>query len=250
METTYGMMSVSVDGHVCTVALDRPRKLNALDESFWSSMPRLLEDAGSADDVHVVVLHGNGRCFSVGADLDGFPEGTDMPRKRAFHKRCLGVYEMLERFDKPTISAVHGHVLGGGCELTLVCDIVVADETARFGFPEISLGLIPGVGVSRGGLHASGHWLKEMVLTGEPLDARRAQIAGLATRVVPEGQHLTEAHGIARTIAGRSTLAVQVAKRAMAATVETRAYDHAIEANTLLQTDPGQAAAVNRFRDG
>lgn len=250
METTYGMMSVAVDEQVCTVTLNRPAKLNALDESFWAAMPRLLEDAHTAENVHVLVLHGKGRCFSAGADLEGFLLSNDMATLRAVQKRALGVYEALERFDKPTIAAVHGHVLGGGCELTLVCDIVVADETARFGFPEISIGLMPGVGVSRGGLHVSGHWLKDMVLTGEPLDARRAQMAGLATRIVPEGQHLAEARGIARRIAGRSTVAVQIAKRAVAATVDTRAYDYAIEANALLQMDPAQAAAIKRLREG
>src|SRR5690606_2393449 len=136
----------------------------------------------------------------------------DTADRRAYMAEALGAFRALDELPKPTIAAVHGHALGGGLELTLVCDIVVADTTARFGTPESGVGLVPGPGIVRGLSHVNLHWMKYLVLTGLPIDAEQARLAGLVNFVVSEGQHLAEAERIADVLASRSPLAQSVGK--------------------------------------
>lgn len=138
------MISYSVDGPVAVALLDRPDKLNAMPRSFWAELTDTLETAEADPEVRVLIFRGEGRCFSVGGDIEGFAEIGDSSDRRRYVSEALGALRAVERFSKPTIAAVHGHALGGGCELTIVCDIVVADETARFGTPESAVGLVPG----------------------------------------------------------------------------------------------------------
>jgi enoyl-CoA hydratase/carnithine racemase len=141
---------------------------------------------------------------------------------------------MVDRFSKPTIAAVHGHALGGGCELTLVSDIVVADTTARFGTPEAMVGLVPGPAVARGLAHLNLHWMKYMIFTGESLDAEQARLAGLVNVVAPEGEHLAVAEKLAERIAARAPLALEVGKELLGV-YSPAAWTHAIDAVGYLQ---------------
>jgi enoyl-CoA hydratase/carnithine racemase len=163
-------------------------------------------------------------------------------------REAQGAYRAVERLSKPTIAAVHGHAAGGGCELTMVCDIVVADETAHFSTPEASVGLIPGIGIVRGGAQINRHWLKYMVMTGLPLSAEEALRAGLCNRVVAAGEHLTEAERLASIVASRSPLALAVGK-----SVLDRGTDegdaHAAEAVVLLQGAEDFAEGLAAFAD-
>jgi enoyl-CoA hydratase/carnithine racemase len=241
------MLRTEVRDAVAWVTLDRAAKLNAMTRSFWGGLHALLSDFADDDGVRVVVFHGAGRCFSVGGDMDSFGELGDAADRRAYVAGALGALQAVEEHPKPTIAAVHGHALGGGCELTMVCDIVVADETASFGTPEVAIGLVPGLAVARGRAQLNAHWLRYLVLTGLPLDARQAQAAGLVNSVVAAGGHLAEAERLAATIARRSPRALAVGKRI---TTDDAARDYArgIDAVAALQGAPDFAEAVAAFR--
>src|SRR3954453_2517636 len=208
------MLTTEIRGATAWLTLDRPDKLNAMPRSFFADeLPEAVAAVGADDRVRVVVLSGAGRCFSVGGDIADFGNIGGVADRRAYMAEALGAYRALDELPKPTIAAVHGHVMGGGCELTMVCDIVVADATARFGTPEAGVGLGPGPGIVRGLSHVNLHWMKYLVLTGLPIDAEQARLAGLVNVVVPEGQHLAEAERLADAVASRSPLAQSVGKQ-------------------------------------
>lgn len=194
------------------LTLDRPEKLNAIPRDFWPELTAAVGELAADESVRVVVIHGAGRCFSVGGDIEDFAGIGGPTDRRDYMREALGAFRALDELPKPVIAAVHGYALGGGCELTMVCDVVVADETARFGTPEVGVGLIPGPGIVRGGAHLNLHWIKYMVLTGLPLDAEEARLAGLVNFVVGSGEHLAEAGRLADTMARRSPLAQAVGK--------------------------------------
>ncbi len=207
------MLTVEVRDAVAWVTLDRAEKLNAMPRTFYNELRDTAEALALNPDVRVVIVHGAGKCFSVGGDIDDF--GTIPPgvaARREYMREALNGFRAWDELPKPVIAAVHGHALGGGCELTMVCDIVVADETARFGTPEAGVGLIPGPGAVRGLSHVNLHWMKYMVLTGLPLSAEEAKLAGLVNTVTAKGEHLTEAERLAGIIATRSPLATSVGK--------------------------------------
>jgi enoyl-CoA hydratase/carnithine racemase len=207
------MLTTEIRGAVAWLTLDRPEKLNAMPRSFYNELRATAKELEHDDAVRVIVIHGAGKCFSVGGDIADFaniPEGV--AARRAYMREALGGFRAWDELPKPVIAAVHGHALGGGCELTMVCDIVIADETARFGTPESGVGLVPGPGMVRGLAHVNLHWMKYMVLTGLPLSADEARLAGLVNTVVPAGQHLAEAARLAEIIASRSPLATSVGK--------------------------------------
>src|SRR3984885_12533699 len=183
------MLRYSVEGPVAWATLDRPEKLNAMTRQFWGELRAVLARAEDDSSVRVLAFRGAGRCFSVGGDVAGFGQLGDAAERRGFVRDALGALASVDAFPKPTIAAVHGHALGGGCELTMVCDIVVADETARFGPPESMVGLVPGLGGGRGPSHLNLHWMKYMVFTGEPLNAEEAKAAGVVNRVTEPGAH-------------------------------------------------------------
>jgi enoyl-CoA hydratase len=240
------MLTYEVRDRVAWVTLDRPDKLNAMTRGFWGELEEALVRAGADDEVRVVIFHGAGRCFSVGGDIEGFGELSEADDRRAYAAEALGALRAVEELPKPTIAAVHGFALGGGCELTLVCDIVVADETARFGTPEAAVGLMPGLAVVRGRAHAGLHWLKYMVFTGEQLDAERALGAGLVNRVTPAGAHLEEAERLAQAIAAKAPLALAVAKQILGRDAG-EGYAHAVEAVALLQGTDDVAEGISAF---
>ncbi|WP_053227271.1 enoyl-CoA hydratase/isomerase family protein [Solirubrobacter soli] len=207
------MITSEIRDGVAWLKLDRPEKLNAMPRSFYNELRATAAELEADESVRVVVIHGAGKCFSVGGDIEDFgniPEGV--AARRAYMREALNGFRAWDELPKPVIAAVHGHALGGGCELTMVCDIVVADETARFGTPEAGVGLVPGPGMVRGLAHVNLHWMKYMVLTGLPLSAEEARLAGLVNIVVGEGEHLAEAERLAGIIALRSPLATSVGK--------------------------------------
>ena len=229
------MLSRQNRGAVAWLTLDRPEKLNAMPRSFWGELTATLAAIEAEEEIRVVVFHGAGRCFSVGGDIEDFGAIGGVADRRAYMREALGAYKVVEAFPKPTIAAVHGHALGGGMELTLVCDIVVADETARFGTPEAAVGLVPGLGVVRGLSQANLHWMKYLVMTGLPIGANEALTAGLVNKVVPAGEHLKTAEELANTIATRSPLALAVGKEILNRD-SWDGYQYAVEAISLLQS--------------
>lgn len=242
------MLSRENRGAVAWLTLDRPDKLNAMPRSFWGELTATLNDIEADDAIRVVVFHGAGRCFSVGGDIEDFGEIGGVADRRAYMREALGAYKVVEALPKPTIAAVHGHALGGGAELTLVCDIVIADETARFGTPEAAVGLVPGLGVVRGLSQVNLHWMKYMVMTGLPLNAQEALIAGLVNKVVPAGEHVTAAEELANTIATRSPLALAVGKEILNRD-SWDGYQYAVEAISLLQSADDFKEGIAAFTD-
>lgn len=243
------MLTTEIRGAVAWLTLDRPDKLNAMPRSFYGELRDTAAELEANDEVRAVVIHGAGRCFSVGGDIEDFgniPAGV-APR-RAYMREALGGFRAWDELSKPVIAAVHGHALGGGCELTMVCDIVVADETARFGTPEAGVGLVPGPGLVRGLAHVNLHWMKYMVLTGLPLSAEEARLAGLVNTVVGGGEHLKEAERLAGIIASRSPLAVSVGKGILGKGAwETQ--QQVAESIALLQVGEDFAEGIAAFKE-
>jgi enoyl-CoA hydratase len=242
------VLTYRADAPVAYLTLDRPEKLNAMTRAFWGELRTALARAEADPDVRAVVVHGAGPCFSVGGDIEGFGELGGAGDRRAYVEEAIGALRAVDEHPKPTIAAVHGHALGGGCELSVVCDIVVADETARFGTPEVQVGLVPGLGVARGLAQANLHWMKYMVLTGEPIGAEEARLAGLVNRVVPAGEHLATAETIARTIASRAPLAVTLGKQLLSQEAPA-AYGRAIDGVSYLQCTEDFAEGIAAFRE-
>jgi enoyl-CoA hydratase/carnithine racemase len=242
------MLTLEVRGALAWLTIDRPDKLNAMTRGFFGELRDALAATAADPAVRAVIVHGAGRCFSVGGDIEGFGELAGTAERRTYTEEALTGLRAVETSPKPTIAAVHGHALGGGCELTMVCDIVVADETARFGTPEANVGLVPGLGVVRGRAHANLHWMKYLVMTGLPLDAAEARLAGLVNVVVPEGRHLAEAERLAGIIAQRSPLALRTAKALLGWDAWER-YPHAIDAVAMLQGSEDVAEGIAAFME-
>jgi enoyl-CoA hydratase/carnithine racemase len=240
------MLRYEVRAPVARLILDRPEKLNAMTRAFWGELREALAAATADASVRVVLLSGDGPCFSVGGDIDGFAELRDTADRRAYVDEALGALRAVEECPKPTIAAVHGHALGGGCELTMVCDLVVADETARFGTPEASVALIPGLAVVRGRANVNLHWLKYLVFTGVAIDAAEAKLAGLVNAVVPAGGHLAEAERWAELIAERSPLALSTAKAFLGRDAQ-EGYAHAVDAVAMLMGSGDVAEGLAAF---
>jgi enoyl-CoA hydratase/carnithine racemase len=226
--------------------LDRPEKLNAMNRAFWGELEEALGRAAADPEVRVVVFHGAGTCFSVGGDIESFGELEDTADRRVYAEQALRALVAVEESPTPTIAAVHGHALGGGCELTLVCDLVVADETARFGMPEASVGLVPGLAAIRGRAQLNLHWLKHMIYTGERLDAQQALVAGLVTAAVPAGEHIAKAEQWAAAVAARSPRALATAKAFFRDDLHDR-YTRAVEMVAALQDGADLQEGVAAF---
>ena len=242
------MIRYEVRGAVAWLTLDRAEKLNAMTRGFFAELGERAAEAQADPSVRVVVVHGAGKCFSVGGDIEGFGELGGAGDRRAYVQEALRSYRAFEELSKPTIAAVHGHALGGGCELTMVCDLVVADETARFGTPEAGVGLFPGPGVVRGRSNLTLHTLKYMIFTGATLDARQALAAGLVNEVVPAGEHLARAEEWAKTIAQKAPLALAAAKALLSAEGWER-YPHVVDAVAMLQGSEDFAEGIAAFTD-
>lgn len=240
------MLRSDVRPPVAWLTLDRPEKLNAMTREFFGALADAIDRAEQDERVRVIVIHGEGRCFSVGGDIVGFGDLEGVDDRRAYVREALWSFRRVEECTKPTIAAVHGHALGGGCELTLVCDLVVADETARFALPETSVGLAPGPGLVRAGAHVGLHTLKHLILTGAVLDAEEARAAGLVNEVVPAASHLDRAGELAETIAARAPLALAAAKAFLTAGAWER-YQHAVDTVAMLQSSDDVAEGIAAF---
>jgi enoyl-CoA hydratase/carnithine racemase len=240
------MLKYEVRDHVAWVLLDRADKLNAMNRDFWVELREICVKAGADPDVRVVLFHGAGKAFSVGGDISTFAGLDDAAARRSFSDECLQTLRMVEEIPKPTIAAVHGFAFGGGCELTMVCDIIVADETAVFATPEASVGLFPGLGVVRGKAHTGLHLMKYLAFTGERLNAQDAKMAGLVTVVTPAGEHVTEASRLATLITTKAPLAIAVAKRILQRGND-EGYAWSTEGVAFLHGTADQAEGVSAF---
>jgi enoyl-CoA hydratase len=219
METTYENILARVEGRVGIVQLNRPQVLNALNRELMAEVIAALEAFDADPAVGCLVLTGNERAFAAGADIKQMADATPAAM---LDNPFIGYWDRLRQINKPIIAAASGFVLGGGCELAMACDMIVASETARFGQPEINIGVIPGAGGTQRLTRAVGKALAmEMVLNGRFLTADEALRFGLVNRVTPPELFLEEAVRLAGEIAARAPIAVRLGKEAVNAAFET-----------------------------
>lgn len=207
------LILVETHGRAGVIRINRPKQLNALN----GAVMRVLVDAALAFDadaaIGAIVITGDERAFAAGADIKEMASASVVEMLQA---NRIELWDALRGIKKPLIAAVSGWALGGGCELAMACDMIVASETARFGQPEINIGIIPGAGGTQRLTRAVGKALAmEVILNGRFLDAAEAERFGLVNRVVPVEQYLRTAIELAQQIAERAPLAVRLAKEAV-----------------------------------
>ena len=213
----------AIDGPVATLTLNRPKALNALSPELMAALADAIEALDADDTVRCLVITGGPRVFAAGADIKAMADARPMD---VIARGTLRGWERIRRCRKPIIAAVGGYALGGGCELAMVCDMIVASETAQFGQPEIMLGIIPGAGGTQRLARAIGPYrAMEMVLTGKTLTAREAYDFGLVNRVCPAEGFLAEAQRLAAEVAARAPIAVRMAREALRYGAETTVRD-------------------------
>lgn len=219
----YEHLLVEREEGIAVVRLNRPKVLNALSTPLMTELVEALEALDADDAVRCIVLTGNERAFAAGADIG---EMADASAVEMLKRNQFARWERIRKVRTPLVAAVSGYALGGGCELAMMCDMIVASESARFGQPEILIGIIPGAGGTQRLTRAVGKALAmEIILTGRQITAREAHAAGLVNRVVPNELYLESATQLAREVAARPPLAVMMGKDAV-----LKAYDMTLEA--------------------
>ncbi|MFG6656030.1 2,3-dehydroadipyl-CoA hydratase PaaF [Scandinavium sp. M-37] len=198
---------------VLQLTLNRPQARNALNNALLTQIADALDAAQQDSGVGAVVIAGTERVFAAGADLQEMAQKDLAATLNDIRPR---IWARIDAFSKPLIAAVNGYALGAGCELALLCDVVVAGDNAAFGLPEITLGIMPGAGGTQRLIRCVGKSLAtQMVLSGKSINAQRAQQAGLVSEVHPVGLTIEYALGLAATMAKHSPLALQAAKQAL-----------------------------------
>ncbi|HUG56467.1 MAG TPA: enoyl-CoA hydratase-related protein [Candidatus Limnocylindrales bacterium] len=207
-------VAVTREEPIATVRLDRPEVLNALSEELMEELVAALEALDGDEAIRCIVLTGSDKAFAAGADIkDTFVDATPVTMLR---QDLTTRWERIRRIRTPIVAAVSGYALGGGCELAMVCDIIVASETAQFGQPEVNLGIIPGAGGTQRLTRAVGKWVAmDLILTGRRIKADEAKAIGLVAHVYPAASWLDDAKALARTIAEKPPVAVRLATEAI-----------------------------------
>jgi enoyl-CoA hydratase len=218
-QAAYEAIIVEKRGAVGLVTLNRPKVLNALNEQLVTELAQALKGFDADAEVAVIVITGGEKAFAAGADIKEMRDKTYIDN---YLGKFLADWDAIAAQRKPLIAAVSGFALGGGCELAMICDIVIAAESAKFGQPEITIGIMPGAGGTQRLARAVGKAkAMDMVLTGRVMDAAEAERSGLVSRVVPDDRLMAEALEVAERIASFSHPIVQMAKEAVGRAFET-----------------------------
>ncbi len=213
LAASYETLLVEKRGKVALVTLNRPQALNALNQQVGLDLISAFEAFDEDPDIGAIVLTGSEKAFAAGADIK---EMQNVDYATAFGRDLFANWEALTRIRKPIIAAVSGFALGGGCELAMLCDMIIAAENAKFGQPEIKLGVIPGMGGTQRFTRAVGKAkAMDMCLTGRMMDVQEAERSGLVARIVPTDKLIDEAVAVAATIASMSMPSVMMAKEAI-----------------------------------
>ena len=250
-----GYLRMDRDGPTATVTVNRPQAANAMNSMMWRDMGALVRSLGEEPGVRVIILRGAGdRAFVAGADIKEFQEiMTSREGARQYLTWVEGAMSAVETVPKPVIALVHGAAMGGGCELAVLSDFIVASETAVFAVPEVTLGIFPGIGGTQllpriiGGPLA-----KEMIFTGRRVPAAEAKAMGLVNHLVPAGQARAKALEIAAAIAANGPVAVRQAKKAINWGSETdleTGMALAIEAYNVTVTTEDRLEGVRAFNE-
>lgn len=251
-------VEVTKQGHVGIVTMNRPEALNALSSAVFADLTKALDQVEHDEDVYVVVITGAGRAFVAGADI-GEMASMNVEQGLAFSELGNSLMMRVDLFPKPTIAAVNGFALGGGCELSLACDIRIASEKAKFGQPEVGLGIIPGFGGTQRMARIIGTGpAMELIYTADTIDAKRAQEIGMVNHVVAPEELMTFALEMAEKIASKAQVAIRTSKMAIrrgidcdistAATYEALAFATCF--STEDQKDAMKAFVEKRKLDG
>lgn len=238
-----------IEENIAVVTIDKP-PVNALDPKVTHELKSIFDMLSADDVVKAAVLTAKGKAFVAGAEIKSFP-ALNRRTGEAFALEVTEMHRKIEEFDWPVIAAVNGFTLGGGCELAMACDIRIASSRAKFGLPEVTLGVIPGAGGTQRlpRLIPIGK-AKMMVFTGEPIDAGEAERIGLVDQVVEPGQEVEEAKNLARKIVKNGPVAIRFAKKAINRGVHMSLYDalmmEAALFGELFETDD-TAEGVNAF---
>ena len=212
------LVLVERDEPIAVVLLNRPDALNALSDELMEELVGSLEELDRDEAVRCIVLGGNDKAFAAGADIGELARSSAID---LYYQRRIERWDAIRALRTPLVAAVSGYCLGGGCELAMLCDLIVASETAQFGQPEINLGLMPGAGGTQRLTRAVGKALAmDVILSGRFLSADEALAAGLVARVAPEGEWLDEAKRVAQEIASKAPIATRLAKEGV-----DRAYE-------------------------
>ena len=205
---------VTREAPIATVQLNRPEVRNAISEQLMDELVKVLAGLDGDDTIRCIVITGSDRAFSAGADIkDNFVNATPVTM---LHQDLTSKWEAIRRIRTPIIAAVSGYALGGGCELAMACDIIVASETAQFGQPEINLGIIPGAGGTQRLTRTAGKYVaNELILTGRLIKADEARAIGLVAQVYPTASWLEDAKALARAIAEKPPIAARLATEAV-----------------------------------
>ena len=207
----YEMILTETHGNVGLITLNRPKAMNALNIQVLHELMDALDHYDRHENAGAMVITGNEKAFAAGADII---EMADKSSAEMMNSGQISIFGRMTSIVKPVIAAVSGWALGGGCEIAMACDMIVASDTAKFGQPEITIGVIPGAGGTQRLAHAVGKAIAmEMILNNRTLTAQEAHQFGLVNRVVPVELYLEEALKLAGEIAGRAPLAVRAAKR-------------------------------------
>jgi len=210
------LILLEVTEEIATVTINRPKQMNALNTDVLYKLREVLLECGRREDVKVVIITGAGeKSFVAGADIAEMKEMT--PRQgMAFSETGQSVFSLIEQLPKPVIAAVNGYALGGGTEMAISCDIILASEKARFGTPEVNLGVFPGFGGTQRLTRLLGKArAKEIIFSGEMFDATRALAIGLINRVCPPEELMEEAVNLAKTIMSKGPVALELAKKSI-----------------------------------
>jgi enoyl-CoA hydratase len=217
-KTMSNFVITQTDGHVGVVTLNRPEVLNALSIELMDELISVMEAFDCDPNIRVIVMAGSEKAFAAGADIGDMAEASLLDM---YERNNLARWVRIKAVRKPIIAAVSGFALGGGCELAMHCDIIVASESAQFGQPEINIGIIPGAGGTQRLTRAIGKFrAMEMILTGRFITAQEAYEAGLVSKVVAKEQFLVEAMRLAHQIATKPPIALKLAKEAVLAADE------------------------------
>jgi enoyl-CoA hydratase len=210
---SYQNILVETKGRVGIIRLNRPQALNALNVALKAELSQAIDAFEADDKIGCLLITGNDKAFAAGADIK---EMADMSFIEAYLGNFAGTWDRAAKARKPIVAAVAGFALGGGCELAMHCDLIIAADNAKFGQPEIKLGVIPGIGGTQRLTRAVGKAkAMEMILTGRMMDAAEAETSGLVARVVPAANLMEEAIKVADTIANMSLPSLMAAKEAV-----------------------------------
>lgn len=235
---------------IAVLTIDNPAKHNAMGRGFWADLRDAFTALEADSRIRAVIVVGAGqRAFSAGGDIASFASLTDIAAKRAFQQDCMRTFAAVEESPLPVIAAVQGYALGGGCELALACDIVLAADNAIFGMPEGAVGLVPGYGVLRAPSVIGRHWTKLMCMAGERVDAQTARKIGLVQKVVSAGELMDVARETAARIAGVAPLALATGKSLVNRGVDRGEFDYSTGALTTLHATADAAEGIAAFVD-